>query len=367
MPRYGLRRLILLLLFPISFVAVMLAAKYPALTERYFSQGLYAIIAPALTTLTGLFFVSIAELALIVGVLSLILYTVRTIRIAMKDKTVRVYTVYTYVVNLLVLAAVLYGGFVFLCGLNYHRLPFAENAHLTVRESSSDELVALCKDLASTANRQAQFAISGEDGTTVLSVSDFDTANTAVYAMKGISKDYPFMRGMYSVPKPFNLSPLLSYTHISGFYFPFTFEANYNTAIPDFYLPATMCHELAHQHGYMREDEANFIAYLACRNSQDAYFNYSGTLHALSFAMQSLSKTDSETYQQIYASLDDRIQADFAAYNSFWNRHKGAVSQVSTSVNNAYLKANHQADGVQSYGRMVDLLLADYRQRHELA
>lgn len=366
MPRYGLKRLYLLLLVPISLVTVLLATKRPDLVEQYFSQGLYAILAPAMTTLTGLFFVSLAELTIIIGILSLILYTVRTVHNAVKDKDRRVYTIYTYVVNICVLASVLYAGFVLLCGLNYHRLPFADTAGLTVRQSSTAELKALCKELAITANKQAKLVPTTNDGTTELTLSDYDAATAAVNAMKSMSKDYPFMRGLYSTPKPVSFSKLLSYMHISGSYFPYTFEANYNTMVPDFYLPATMCHELAHQRGYMREDEANFIAYLACRSSDNTYFNYSGTLHALSLSMQWLLSEDADGYYTIYDSLDERIKADFDAYNRFWKKHQGAVSQVSSSVNNAYLKANNQIDGVQSYGRMVDLLLADYRARHGL-
>ncbi len=367
MPRYGLRRLYLLLLVPFSFVALLLAARNPELTEQYYSQGLYSIIVPALTSLAGLFFVSLAELAIVVGILSFILYSARTVRAAIKDKDRRVYTLYTYAVNILVIAGLLYAGFVLLCGLNYHRLPFSDTAGLTVRDSSAAELEALCQELATAANAQVKLVSVGQDGTTVLTTSEFETATAAVNAMKNMSKDYPFMRGLYSVPKPAAFSSLLSYAHISGVYIPYTFEATYNTQIPDFSLPATMCHELAHQRGFMREDEANFIAYLACRSSDNSYFNYSGTLHALSFSMSWLRKQNSERYHDIYEGLDDTIKADFAASSRFWQQHEGAVSQVSASVNNVYLKANSQSDGTQSYGRMVDLLLAEYRARHELA
>lgn len=366
MPRYGLRRLYLLLLVPIAIITVLFASKYPQLTEQYFSQGLYLIIVPALTSLSGLFFVSLAEVALIVGILSFLLYTARTVRAAVKDRDRRVYTLYTYVVNLCVIASVLYAGFVFLCGINYHRLPFADTAGLTVRDSSAAELDALCQELATAANAQVKLVSVGQDGTTTIAATDFEAATAAVNAMKNMSKDYPFMRGLYSVPKPAAFSSMLSYAHISGIYVPYTFEATYNNQVPDFSLPATMCHELAHQRGFMREDEANFIAYLACRSSENSYFNYAGTLHALSFSLNWLREENSERYYDMYESLDDTIKADFAAYNRFWQSHEGAVSQVSASVNNAYLMANSQSDGVQSYGRMVDLLLADYRARYSL-
>ena len=38
------------------------------------------------------------------------------------------------------------------------------------------------------------------------------------------------------------------------------------------------------------------------------------------------------------------------------------MAEVAQQVNNAYLKANRQYDGVKSYGRVVDLLLAEWRE-----
>ena len=68
---------------------------------------------------------------------------------------------------------------------------------------------------------------------------------------------------------------------LSGFYMPFTGEPNFNDAQPDFDLPYVIAHEKAHQRGFAREDEANFIAFLVCVNSTDPYLRYSGYLNAL--------------------------------------------------------------------------------------
>lgn len=366
MPRYGLKRLFLLLLLPASLVTVIFASRYPDLVEKYFSTGFYAILCPALTSLSGLFPFSLAELLLIVGILVFIIVTVRSVYHAVKDKDRRGYTVYTYVANVAVFASILYAVFVFACGLNYYRAPFAQTAGLTVRESSAEELKALCSELVNDANIQSQFVASNEYGVTQLPTTDLQTAENAVKAMKSITREYPFMRGLYSAPKPVFFSKLMSFTNVTGIYSPFTFEANVNVDIPDYSIPATMCHELAHLRGFMREDEANFIAYIACRDSSNSYFVYSGTLSALSFALDSLSKTDPASCDELYNQLAEGIKRDYAAYNSYWHKYEGAVSQVSTSINNTYLKANNQSDGVHSYGRMVDLLLADYRQRHNL-
>ena len=68
--------------------------------------------------------------------------------------------------------------------------------------------------------------------------------------------------------KPVMLSPLMSYTHVTGIYSYFTGETNINTDFPDYTIPFTAAHEMAHQRGIAREDEANFIAFLVCRTAR---------------------------------------------------------------------------------------------------
>jgi Zn-dependent peptidase ImmA (M78 family) len=51
-------------------------------------------------------------------------------------------------------------------------------------------------------------------------------------------------------------------TGILGYYNPFTAESQYNPNIPATQLPFTLAHEMSHQLGYAREQEASFIAYL---------------------------------------------------------------------------------------------------------
>lgn len=145
-------------------------------------------------------------------------------------------------------------------------------------------------------------------------------------------------------------------------YFPFTVESNINTDGPFFTIPATMGHELAHQCGFMREDEANFIGYLACKNAADPVTRYSGYSLAYDYAISALSRADADAAQAIAATLSPAVQEDRRQRAAHLQQFAGPVAQLSNSVNNAYLKANQQHDGTQSYGRMVDLLLAEARQ-----
>ena len=141
-------------------------------------------------------------------------------------------------------------------------------------------------------------------------------------------------------------------------------EANVNVDIPDYAIPAIMNHEITHFKGFMREDEANFIAYLTCIYSGNADFIYSGEMLALDYAARQLRSVSSSDYQRIMSGLSAGVIQDLRANSAYWNQFKGPIAEFSKSVNDAYLKSNHQFDGIKSYGRMVDLLLAYYRTRH---
>jgi hypothetical protein len=164
-------------------------------------------------------------------------------------------------------------------------------------------------------------------------------------------------------PKPVLASKLMSYCGITGVFFPMTGEANVNMDILDAEAPFTMCHELAHQLGYAREDEANFIAWLACDASPYADFRYSGNLMALLHLMNRLYEADSGRHGAVWGACPAGVARDLAEMGAYWEKHEGAASEASTRINDAFLKINRQQEGVASYGRMADLMLGYLRQR----
>ena len=180
--------------------------------------------------------------------------------------------------------------------------------------------------------------------------------------MQKAASDYPLLDGTYLGPKPVLFSRALSHCNITGIFFPFTLEANVNTDIPDYSLPSTMCHELAHLSGFMREDEANFIAYLACERSERIEFQYSGKMLAYIYTSNALYAENPQAAQKISASLGEGVALDLSANTAYWDQFETPMAEVAQQVNNAYLKANRQYDGVKSYGRVVDLLLAEWRE-----
>ena len=248
------------------------------------------------------------------------------------------------------------------CGINYHRLAFSERAGFEIRESTVEELTALCEQLAGEINEAAAEISVDEEGYFTLDI-DIDVEEEAVRAMKAAGESYPELAGYYPQAKPVLGWWILSYQQLQGIYSPFTAEANYNSDMPDQDKPSTICHELSHLRGFMREDEANFISYLACMASDSAAFRYSGAVLAFIHSGNALYREDPEGFREIRAKLCEQALRDLADHNAYWNSYDGAVADAADRINDTYLRANAQADGTKSYGRMVDLLLAWNREK----
>ena len=254
----------------------------------------------------------------------------------------------------LFLAGALFLSYSLNCGVNYSCRPFSADLPYGREERTEEELAELCAYLAEQANRLADWA--------GVSLMPGEYAAEGRAAMGKLGEEYPRLAGYYPQPKYLTFPWILSVQQLSGVYSPFTVEANYNNAMVSYNIPHTICHELSHLKGFMREDEANFIGFLACLESDSPAFAYSGYTMGWIYAGNALAKVNPEAYLQIRSRLDERILADLEANNRFWDRYEGKVADAAEAVNDTYLKANRQEQGVASYGMVVDLMLGWYGQ-----
>ncbi len=358
-----LKRVWLILLLPAAIALTFLSSRSADFSEWY-AVTVYPVLSRAINAAASLFPFSLAELFTPLLLLFLIGYCFWAAIGIFRNREQRRTRAVKFGVNLLCFLSAGIFAFTICCGINYSRHTFAEVCGLEISPSSKEELAALCEELISDVNALRNGI--KEDGNSVMALSAgiSGTAKEAQKAFQSLEQSYPTLKAGYGPPKPVFFSRLMSRCNITGMFFPFTFEANVNIDVPDYSIPATMCHELTHLRGYMREDEANFIAYLASRSSSSPDFRYSGAMLAFVHANNALYSTDPQLAGELYAKLDAGARRDFAANNEYWDQFKGPIADTAEKVNDAYLKANRQEDGVKSYGRMVDLLLADYRQRH---
>lgn len=353
------------LLFWVGLALMLLSRVSPDVTDRVYSRSVYPFLVRTYGGLTSLVPVSVFELCILAAIALVLVFIGSRIYAAVKRKPRRagIKQVLRWIINA---ASIIFFLFVIFGGLNYSRPGFADFSGLYVRPSSAQELADLCYDLTVQANTLKPYVSSNEAGVMNLNESYRETALAARQAFGLLSEDYDVFPELPITPKPVLNSWAMSYAQITGVFTPPTLEANVNTHAPDYLIPATMCHELAHIRGFMREDEANFIAYLACQKSEDPQFRYSGVMLALLHSKNRLAQTDRELYLVVDGYMDDEVRMDFLYNNYYWAQYDTPIADISSSVNDAYLRVNNQADGVKSYGRMVDLLLAEYRMKNGL-
>lgn len=360
------KRVYLIGLLPVSYLLIVLAKKNRYFAEEIYAKHIYRWISQIISAVTGLFPFSIAELIVITLPIILLVVLLRFMIGLLRNNEHWEIRLGKGLLNVLCAGSVVLFLFVLLCGINYYRCNFSTYSNLVIQDSSVEELYALTKSLAIEANElRTQTTAVDENGVFKLSMSNTELAKEANQAFRLLAEEYPVLRGNYPPPKPILLSKLMSSTEITGVFFPFTMEANVNVDVPDYSIPATMLHELAHLRGFMREDEANFLAYLAGMKSEQPDIRYSSTMLALITSGNALYDKNPEYYFEIRELYSDGILRDIRANSEYWMKYEDtAISTISNKVNDTYLKANAQADGVQSYGRMLDLLLAKYRKEH---
>ena len=355
------KRIMLTLLLPIGMLLNLFFMFYPMATERVYSSTVYRFFAQMLSSITGILPFSLGEL-LVLGVLLFIpLSFIRFIVLLIKERKNRRVRFFRFTAGGTAFAATLYFLFVVAWGINYHRQPLSNILGLATEPASIAELGELCSNLIDQANLLREKTKEAPKGYMLLEDSKNSTLKRAQAAYKAASPSMPVISGTYGKAKGVMLSEAMCYLGISGIYFPFTFEANVNMKIPDVLFPATTCHEMAHQRGLAREDEANYIAYYVSVRHPDVDFQYSGTFLALIYSLNALRGHNPQLHSELIARCSPKVIADFRYLSEFWKRYEGPADKIQDRINDAYLKANAQEDGIHSYGRMVDLLLAEYK------
>lgn len=330
-------------LFGISVILQICARSFPAFADGY-ARMVYPLWVGIFGRFFGIFPFSVVEISIYALVFGAIVYGMRHFRepINLVGKT-------------WFLVSLLFFLFTVNCGINYYAVPFSIYAGLETGQYSTEDLKQLCEFLVERVNENLS-AEAYQD-------HRLEWRQEGVASMRQAGNEYESLSGFYPLPKEVTVSAILSVQQLSGVYAPFTIEANFNGDMPDYNIPHTICHELSHLKGFMREDEANFIGYLACIRSDRQAFRYSGYLTGWVYAGNALYRENQEAYFTLYEQLSDEAKRNLKENNAFWRQYEGKVAEVSTQINDTYLKMNDQADGVKSYGRMVDLMLSDFKKK----
>ncbi len=270
-------------------------------------------------------------------------------------------TAAVYVGILLSVVATLFSVFVLNFAAGYRASPLDEKLELDRRKVSAEELYDTTVILIDCINRETAEVGFSEGGFSAMPYSPEEMNRHLANAYGVFAKEHDFITHVNSRVKPVLASEVMSYMHITGVYSFFTGEANINVNFPDYTIPYTAAHELAHQRGIAREDEANFVAFLVCIGSDDPYVRYSGYLNVYEYVASALYRADRDLYYKAVAELNGEVKDEMAAYNDFYDKYReSTVSEVSGTINNSYLQSQG-TPGTVSYGMVVDLTVAYYR------
>ncbi len=342
----------------VSAIVYFIAMRSTAVAD-FISRYPGSVIRAVLAHLTNWLPCSLAE-ALVLFLPVILFFLIRT---AIKKYSDCWHNTLVYLGTLLSVASLLFTLMVWGFGTGYYGRTLDVKLGLDRRDVSAEELKYTAEQLVEQVNLAAEEVTFRYQNFSVMPYSLDEMNDKLLEAYDKVSDEYSFVQRLHSRVKPVVNSELWSYTHITGVYSYFTGEANINVNFPDYSIVYTAAHELAHQRGIAREDEANFMAFLVCTASDDPYIRYCGYLNMYEYVRNSLYSASLDMYSEVNGSLCLEVRYELYSYSQFFDKYRhNVVADVSETVNDTYLKLQG-TPGTRSYGMVTDLAVAYYKSK----
>jgi len=349
------KRLITIVALTFTIFLLIVLSSHPQLIERDYSEGLYPFICRVLHPVLNIFPFSIGDLLYIVVIIYLLYAFFCLVKLAFKRQFKSAIVFFLGIVigfqaGLLI--------FYFFWGLNYFRPSAGERLNLRDTNYTTADLKAVTAMLIDSAN-VCRERLTPND----LLQKNKDIYNNAEQAIRKLSNDSVHFRTYSPGIKPSMLTPLLNYLGTSGYYNPFTGEAQINYEMPVFDRPVVACHEMSHQMGFGAEDEADFVGFIAGASSHEHLLRYSAYHLAVDEFMHALRYRDSLANKELKLRVSKAVHQDFVIERAYWRSYQGRANILSGIFYDNFLKANNQPQGLATYNRMVLLVMALYRNK----
>lgn len=342
-------KVILALLLPVQYIALLTLRYFPNFVETYYSQGIYPYIAKLSRYVFGWIPFSLGDIFYTLLVILLLRWLYKNFRRIFK-KPVHV------ALDVVASLSIIYFVFNMLWGFNYYRVPLHESLKLD-RDYTTEELITTTKRLIAKSNdlhRQLGYA----DSTKIdLPYTQKEVFSKSLNGYQNLEKTYPNLTYSPKSLKKSMWSLGLTYMGYSGYFNPLTGEAQVNQLIKTYKFPVVSCHEQAHQIGYAAENEANFIATLATLHNDDPYIQYSGYIFALRYCINEVARRDLDMYHELLPSVNFGILESYREMREFWASYQNPFETFSKLFWDQFLKANNQSKGIMSYSYMVALVV----------
>ncbi len=337
-----------------SAIFIRWFSMYPFLVESYYTYGVYPLISKIQRFLFGWIPFSIGDLFYAFILVFFIIKLVRLVKAIFRRKFNTAY-LWKGIKQVIFFCLSVYVLFNLLWGLNYNRIGIARQLGLSMQKYSVEELDTLTAVLQRRLNDYILLTNSIQRDSFYKKRNLFRESSEAY---REVSPEHSFLEYSPKSIKPSLFSYAGNILGFTGYYNPFSGEAQVNTTVPVFTQPFIACHEIGHQLGYGKENEANFSGFLACRRHPSAAFRYSVYFDMYNYTIGELFRKDSVAAKNFVDSLHPLVKKDFKEVREFFNRYQNPIEPIISWMYSGYLKANRQPAGRETYSQVVAFLIA---------
>jgi len=354
-PLFSLIMLILSIISLVIFIIVLNSVKF----ADFFNYNIASVARQALAHSTSWIPFSVAELFIILIPIWLVLLIFAVVKTAKRG----IKHMVRFIAVIIGLILYIFITFVWTYASGFHTTEIKDQLNLKTDSLTKQDLYDATMYTVENLNDLVNKIEFDENGSAKLSYSYRELSREICKAYELYEAEHKVLKTFNSNAKPIALSEPMTYTHISGVYTFMTGEGNINTNYPDFIVTTSAAHEMSHQRGVARENEANFTALVVLINSENDYLKYCGYLDMYRYLANTLYSVDKELFAQMYSKLCQEAKTELLNYSKFFEKYADSkASEVTDKVNDSYLQANGQQQGIKSYGMIVDVSCAYIKQ-----
>lgn len=344
----------LLVLLLLLALALKLFSMNEAAVEQYYTHGFYPHISSGLRLLLGWIPFSIGDLVYLSAFIFLVLKTWKLLRLLAK-RQVKEYLSWILLRKYIKLVLWIYIIFNVFWGMNYNRQGIASELQLDVKTYTTEELFEFTSVL------QQRLCTYGEMKDSVKRLRYDNNAtlfNYGVKAFEQVKDEFPFLEYHYPSIKPSMYTPLGHYFGFTGYYNPISGEAQLKTTVPVFIKPFVLCHEIGHQLGFAKENEANMVGFLVASKAEDPEFRYSAYWELYTYAIRELSRKDPARALMMRMVVHESYKQDYREYYNYLVGNSNMVEPYISKFYDNYLRVNNQPKGKMTYNEVTAWLIA---------
>jgi len=343
-------RMLWTVFFPIQLFLIYIIRQYPEQIETYYSNAIYLSIAGFFQNLLSQFPFSLGDICYVILIFFVLKYIFSVFKRKFKFQKSDFYRIVSFI-------SIIYFWFHLFWGLNYYRLPLHKQLKVK-KDYTTEELIDFTDFLLAKTNAIHSNLVPND----TLPVKFTKTADEYELMVFQNFKEIQF-QNQYVQSKSIKASLLslpLSYMGFGGYINPFSHEAQYNDRVPQYKFPTLIAHEMGHQLGYAKENEANFVSCYVSMNSANEKIRYAGFTYALKFCLNEVYRRSPDDFERLKAKTNLGILKNYKEIQTFWESYKNPMEPIFKKVYGNFLKVNNQPQGIKSYNYVVALLVNYY-------